>query len=151
VAATLTDRAIDDAAQVGPLLDQITEPVASLTGDGAYDRNRVNAALQQRHPKAMVVAPPRSDAVLSDTAEMAPTQRDHHILTIAEKGRMAWQRISGYTERAGVGSQMARWKGVLGDALRFHCDGAQATEVAIGVAILNRMLDLGRLNSVRIA
>ena len=151
VAATLTDRGVDDASQVGPLLVQITEPVASLTGDGAYDRNRVYAALQQRHPKAMVVAPPRRDAVLSDTAETAPTQRDHHIPTIAEKGRMAWQRISGYNERAGVESQMARWKGVLGDALRFHCDAAQATEIAIGVAILNRMLDLGRPNSIRIA
>jgi hypothetical protein len=35
VAATLTDRGVDDAAQVGPLLDQVGRPVASLTGDGA--------------------------------------------------------------------------------------------------------------------
>ena len=63
---------------------------------------------------------------------------------------MAWQRISGYNERAGVESQMARWKGVLGDALRFHGDAAQATEDAIGVAVLNRMLDLGRPNTVRL-
>ena len=46
---------------------------------------------------------------------------------------------------------MARWKGVLGEALRFHGDATQATEVAIGVAVLNRMLDLGRPNSVRVA
>ena len=70
---------------------------------------------------------------------------------IAEAGRMAWQRASGYNKRAGVESQMARWKGVLGDALRFHTDEAQATEVVIGVAVLNRMLDLGRPNSVRVA
>ena len=151
VAATLTERGADDASQVGPLLDQITEPMASLTGDGAYDRTRVYAAVQQRHPKAVVVAPPRSDAVLSDTAETAPTQRDRHILTIAEKGRLSWQRTSGYNKRAGVESQMARWKGVLGEALRFHCDQAQATEVAIGVIVLNRMLNLGRPNSVRVA
>ncbi len=35
VAATLTDRGVDDATQVGPLLDQVGYPVASLTGDGA--------------------------------------------------------------------------------------------------------------------
>ena len=35
VATTLTDRGVDDAAQVGPLLDQVADPVASLTGDGA--------------------------------------------------------------------------------------------------------------------
>ncbi len=37
VAATLTERGIDDASQVAPLLDQVAEPVASVTGDGAYD------------------------------------------------------------------------------------------------------------------
>ena len=50
---------------------------------------------------------------------------------------------------------MARWKGVLGEALRFHTDEAQATEVAIAIAIAvavrNRMLALGRPNSVRVA
>ncbi|WP_170295902.1 hypothetical protein [Azospirillum brasilense] len=46
---------------------------------------------------------------------------------------------------------MARWKGVLGDTPRFHSDQAQATEVAVGVAALNRMLDLGRPESVRVA
>jgi len=30
------------------------------------------------------VAPPHHDAVLSDTADTAPTQRDRHIQTIAE-------------------------------------------------------------------
>lgn len=32
-------------------------------------------------------SPPRSDAVLSDTAGTAPTQRDRHIQMIAETGR----------------------------------------------------------------
>jgi hypothetical protein len=37
VAAVLIDKEADDGAQVGPLLDQIDGPIASLTGDGAYD------------------------------------------------------------------------------------------------------------------
>ena len=45
----------------------------------------------------------------------------------------------------------ARWKGVIGQALCFHTDEAQATEVAIAVAVLNRMVNLGRPNSVRVA
>lgn len=73
-----------------------------------YDRSGVYAAVHERHPGAAVVAPPRVDAVLSDTAETVPTQRDRHIQTIAEAGRMAWQRASGYNTRAGVESQMAR-------------------------------------------
>ena len=151
VAATLTDRAIDDAAQLGPLLDQVPGPVAALTGDGAYDRSAVYASVHERHPKAAVVVPPRADAVLSDTTETAPTRRDRHIQAIAETGRMAWQRSSGYNQRAKVEGQIGRWKQVLGPALRFHTDAAQATEVAIGVTVLNRMLGLGRPNSVRIA
>jgi hypothetical protein len=45
VAATLTDRGVDDAAQVGPRLEQVGDPVASLTGDGAYARNGVTASM----------------------------------------------------------------------------------------------------------
>jgi hypothetical protein len=35
VAAVLTDKDADDSSQVGPLLDQINDPVASFIGDGA--------------------------------------------------------------------------------------------------------------------
>jgi len=110
----------------------------------------VHQHLHERHSEAAVVAPPRSDAVLSDTAETVPTQRNRHIQTIAQQGRMAWQRASGYNKQAGVESQIARWKGVLGEVLRFRCDAAQATEAAIDVAVVNRMLYLGRPNSVRV-
>jgi hypothetical protein len=40
---------------------------------------------------------------------------------------------------------------VIGDALRFRTVSRQAPEVAIAVNALNRMLDLGRPKSVRIA
>ncbi|MCW2239701.1 transposase [Azospirillum canadense] len=35
MAITLTNRAIDDTAQVGPLLEQVTGPVATFSGDVA--------------------------------------------------------------------------------------------------------------------
>src|SRR5690348_3746472 len=122
VAATLTDRAVDDAAQVGPLLDQVADPVAALLGDGAYDRTGVYADMQARHPDAAVVVPPRADAVLSDTAETAPTQRDRHLQQIAETGQLGWQRTSQYNLRALVEAQIGRFKQVIGDALRSHTD-----------------------------
>ena len=50
VAATLTDRDEDDASQVGPLLDQVEDPVASFTADGAYDQESVYADVAERHP-----------------------------------------------------------------------------------------------------
>jgi hypothetical protein len=39
MAATLTTKEVDDGAQVGPLLEQIADPLASFTGDGAYDQD----------------------------------------------------------------------------------------------------------------
>jgi hypothetical protein len=41
IAAELTSKDVDDGSQVGPLLEQIARPVASFTGDGAYDRDDV--------------------------------------------------------------------------------------------------------------
>ena len=38
VAIELTGKEIDDAARTGALLDQITDPVASFTADGANDQ-----------------------------------------------------------------------------------------------------------------
>jgi len=73
VASTLTPKDVDDASQAGPLLDQVAGPVASFTGDGAYDQDRVYANVAERHPEAAVVVPPRATAVPSDMAESAPT------------------------------------------------------------------------------
>ena len=120
VASLLTDRDVDDASQVKPLLHRIADPVELFLGDGGYDRTGVYAALDERYPDAKLIVPPRADAVPSATADTDPTQRDCHIQAIADKGRMAWQRDSGYNQRAEVESQFARWKQVIGDGLRFH-------------------------------
>jgi hypothetical protein len=37
VAQTRTDRQADDPSQVAPRLDQIDDPIAQVTADGAYD------------------------------------------------------------------------------------------------------------------
>src|SRR3982751_1432306 len=151
VAATLTTHGGDDGSQVGPLLDQVDGPIASFIGDGAYDQDGVYASVAERHPEAAVVVPPRATAVPSATAETAPTQRDRHLELIAEKGRMAWQKASGYTKRARAEAAIGRFKRVIGDGLRSHTDQRQATEMDVAVQVLNRMLELGRPESVRIA
>ena len=151
VAATLTTNGTDDGSQVGPLLDQVAGQIASFTGDGAYDQNGVYASVAERHPEAAVIVPPRSTAVPSQTAETAPTQRDRHLQLIVETGRMGWQKASGYNKRARAEATISRFKRVIGDALRSRTDQRQEAEVAIAVAALNRMLELGRPNYVRIA
>ena len=77
-------------------------------------------------------------------------KRDRHLQLIAERGRMGWQRASGYNWRALVEADIGRYKRVIGDALRSRTEGRQTTEVAIAVASLNRMLELGRPEYVRL-
>ena len=62
-----------------------------------------------------------------------------------------WQKRSGYTRRALVEATISRLKRVIGDALRSRTDRRRATEVAVAVQALNRMLEFGRPKSVRIA
>jgi hypothetical protein len=151
VATALTTNDVDDGSQVGPLLDQIDGSITSFTGDGAYDQDGVYGEVAARHPDAAVVVPPRSNAVPSETADTAPTQRDRHLKVIAAHGRMGWQKQSGYNWRALVEADIGRWKRVIGHALRSQTDARQATEVAIAANVMNRMLVLGRPRYVRIA
>jgi hypothetical protein len=151
VAAALTTNDVDDASQVGPLLDQIEGPLASFTGDGAYDQDGVYRAVMGRDPDAAVIVPPRATAVPSETAGTAPTPRDQHLRCIADKGKIGWQKVSGYTKRSRVEAAIGRYKQVIGDGLRSHKDERRTTEVGVAVHVLNRMLELGRPISVRIA
>jgi hypothetical protein len=143
-AAALTSSDVNDASQVRALLDRVDGPVASFTVDGAYDQDGVYREVAVRRPEASVIVPPRSSAVPSDTAQTAPTMRDRHLQIIAERGRMAWQKASGYNWRALVEADISRFKRVIGDGLRPRTDRRRATEVAIAVTALNRMLELGR-------
>src|SRR4051812_46254862 len=151
VASTLTSKEVDDAAELRPLLDQVEESLGAVIADGAYDQDRVYDAVAEHSPQAAVVVPPRATAVLSPFAETDPTQRDCHIQAIAEQGRMGWQRSSGYNARAGAEGAMRRYKRIIGDTLCSYTRPAQEVETRIAVAVLNRMLDLGRPESVRAA
>ena len=111
----------------------------------------VYASVADRHPDAMVIVPPRSSAGPSETAETAPRQRDRHLQLIAERGRMGWQKASGYNWRAPVEADIGRRKRVIGDVLRSQTGARQATEVAVAVNVLNHMLEMGRPNYVRTA
>jgi Transposase DDE domain len=133
------------------LLDQVTGPLASFIGDGAYDQVGIYDTIAKRHPDADVIVPPRSTAVLSEDEEATPTQRDRHLQSIQEHGRMGWQKRSGYSRRALAEAAISRLKRVIGNGLRSRTNQRRRTEVAIAVQALNRMLELGRPKSVRIA
>jgi len=148
VAQTLTDQDTDDPSQVGPLLDQIDDPIARVTADGAYDGVPTYQTIAAQGDGIDVVIPPRSTAVAS--GEPGPlSQRDRHLEMITEQGRLAWQAATDYGRRSSVETTMGRYKALIGPRLRARGFAAQQAEAAIGVTVLNRMLLTGRPKSVR--
>ena len=80
---------------------------------------------------------------------MNKMQRDCHLQTINEHGRMVWQKSTGYNRRARAEAAIGRYKRVIGDALRSRTDRNEAVEVVIAAGVFNRRLELGRPNYVR--
>src|SRR5215212_6231675 len=113
LASELTSNVDGDASQVGPLFDQIPGPLGSVIADGAYDGEPVYRAVAERQPDppVAVVIPPRSSAVPSPAASSPPSQRDQHIQTIRDKGRLGWQKAVGYGRRSLGETAMFRYKG----------------------------------------
>jgi len=148
VAQTLTDQDTDDPSQVGPLLDQIDDPIARVTADGAYDGVPTYQTIAAHGDGIDVVIPPRSTAVAS--GEPGPlSQRDRHLEMITQQGRLAWQAATDYGRRSSVETTMGRYKALIGPRLRARGFAAQQAEAVIGVTVLNRMLLTGRPKSVR--
>ena len=83
------------------------------------------------------------------TEEMIKQYLEHHLLTIASLGRLGWQEVTGYGKRALVETAMGRYKSFIGDRMRSRSDAARRGEAVVGAAVLNRMLDAARPNSVR--
>ena len=146
-AVELTPDDVGDVSALPDLLDQIEGSVGSVTADGAYDGDVVYDAVLRRHPAACVIIPPRATAVVSDTGT---TQRDEHLRTIAEHGRLGWQRRSGYSRRSLVETAMYRYKTIIGRRLHARTLPNQKTEAKLGCNVLNRMTNLGMPVSVRI-
>jgi hypothetical protein len=150
LASELTTTEDGDASQVGPLLDQISGPIASVTADGAYDGEPVYRTIAERDPAAAVIIPPRSTAVPSSTAETAPTQRDRHLWMIQERGRRGWQKAVNYGRRSLGEVAMMRYKTLIGRRLHARTLPTQRAEAAAGCKVINVMTRLGRPVSQRL-
>jgi hypothetical protein len=67
------------------------------------------------------------------------------------RGCLGWQRETDYGKRPKAETATARYKRILDDHLHARKLPGQQAEAAIGVAVLNRMIEAGRPDSVRVA
>ena len=149
VAEALTDNTVDDADMLPDLLGQIDAPLRRVTGDGAYDTRGVYKAVGGTGVE--VVVPPRRPATASPKATGPWKQRNQHIERIAEIGRQAWQKETGYRQQARVEGTFLRYKRILGGSLRAKGFEAQEREAMVGCTVLNKMLALGKARSSPVA
>jgi hypothetical protein len=119
-----------------------------VTVDGAYDGATTYQTAAEHGAHIRIVIPPHVTAVLSDEAGHGPSQRDGHIALIEAKGRLEWQKATGCGRRSLAETRWVDTNGLLAQ-LRARSFAGQQTEVAIGVAVLNRMLEAGRPDSIR--
>ena len=149
-AAMLTTRDVDDASKVGTLLDQVDGPVTSFTADGAYEQDGVYGQVVVRHSKGPLSSRRALAPYRATLLQSAPTMRYRHLQIIAERGRMVRQKVTGYNWRAPIEADISRLKRVIGDGLRSRTGQRRRSEVTIPVKALSRMLELGRLEYVRL-
>jgi hypothetical protein len=148
VAESLTTTAVGDPTEAVNLLAQFNNNIDQFLGDGAYDTSPLHAELEHRYPGVDIVTPPRKDAVISSRNH--PTQRDKHIMRIEEKGRAAWQAISGYNQRNLVENTMFRIKTIFGGKLKARKIEKQQTELTIKCSLLNQMSSLGMPDAYKV-
>jgi len=150
VASELTTNKKDDPSQVPGMLDQIKEDIESMTADGAYDKREVYDVMDSyKFGHIRGIIPPRKDAVLSENVDTSPTPRDRHIMSIKKNGRPKWQKETGYNRRSLVETAMFRYKTIIGAHLRSRNFNNQKTEAKIGVAVINKMTNLGMPISIK--
>jgi hypothetical protein len=148
IAHTMTGQDMSYASQVAPLLGKIDGPIGQFAADGAYDGKPIYDAIANHSADAAIVIPPRANAV--ELAGDGPScQRDQHIAAINRDGRMKWQASTGYGKRALVETAIGRYKSIIGPRLQARSSRDQQMEVAMGCAVLNRMLACARPNSIR--
>ncbi|WP_369598506.1 IS5 family transposase [Sinorhizobium meliloti] len=111
VCSDLTADDVGDPTALPGLLDQIGGPVEKFIADGAYDGTPTRDLLATRSGEIVeVIIPPPKTAVASPQSVLVPPVRDRHIAEIQIKGRMAWQKSTGYNKRSRAETQMGRWK-----------------------------------------
>ena len=151
VASDLTDRRTHDCTRVGPLLEQIDNPLASLSADGAYDAVGVYEAAQSKGEGRIVrtLIPPGRDAQLAHKPSPGLRERNRNIRSIRILGRREWHTRSGYSKRSMVENAIYRYKTIIGRGMRSRTLVGQRVEVQLGCRILNTMTRLGMPESYR--
>jgi len=161
LAVVVSTPLVHDKDALTDLLEQVDQRDVSLeqvSGDGGYDFMTCHRDITQRGARATI--PPRRNACPCPRGETP--QRDAALRRIQELAghskskkrqewaRQRWKEESGYHRRSLVETAVFRLKSIFGDKLSSRSFEAQANEVLLRCAALNRMTHLGMPQSYAI-
>lgn len=153
-ATTLEIRAIEvtgngtgDAPMLPCLLDQIgnDEPIASVSGDGAYDTKCCHEAIARRGAEEVI--PTRRNAKPWKDRRPGAEARNAILDATHRLGRKIWKKWTGYHRRSLVETKMRCFK-LLGERVMARDFDRQVAELQVRAAILNRFTRLGTPTTV---
>lgn len=154
-AVELTTNQVDDGQVVEELLGSVDAVIKSFTGDGAYDQKGVREYLYQKagqqQEDMLQCIPPRHHAVVDTKGRVYLKQRDEDIRAMRRLGRNQWKVLTNYHQRSKAETFMFRYKVILGGGLQAREVSRQKTEVKVGCKILNRMLQIAKPISEKVA
>lgn len=151
LAVVVSTNNVSDDEAFGDLLDGIEAEIEQVSGDGAYDKRKCYDAIAKRG--AIATIPPRKDAVLwEDAPESGDSHPRNQVLNRMNKvGRQQWKQESGYHRRSLSETTMFRFKTIFGSTLRRRRFDNQAVECFLKCAALNRLIQLGKPDSYKVA
>jgi hypothetical protein len=153
VSAVTSNNVSDDEAMIYMMEALEGVPLGDILGDGAYDTTDCREVIHDLGGRPVI--PPDKNAKLQKRKPFpclkARDEAIRRIQELGDDGRAHWKREVGYHRRSRVETLMFRFKTMLGDRLASRRESTQATEVAIKLDVLNRMTELGRPESYRVA
>ena len=146
LANSTTEHTSDDRSQIAELLKNIK--TKEFLGDPGYDGENVYQLLKSKGTKP-TIRPPNSSQKIEFTG--IKTTREEAVDYQQTKGYQAWRVKNDYGRREKVENTFFRYKKSFGSEFLSRHDENMKQETTIKCKLLNKMLDIGRPISVRVA
>ena len=144
-AIEVTSNSVGDAPVLPELLTQVATPMATVTGDGAYDTKACHAAIAA--VGAVAIIPARKNAWLWKKYPPGAETRNEIVKATQRLGRAIWKKWSGYQRGSLVETKKRCFK-LLGERIMFRDFDRQVAELQVRAALHNRFTQLGTLVTV---
>ena len=146
IANAMTTHNTDDRSPIDKLLQDIKSK--EFLGDSGYDGNEVYQLLKTKGMKPIIRPPNRAPPEESGDSK---SDRDIEVEYFNENGYEAWRVKNKYGRREKVENTFYRFKTSFGSKFLSKGETNMKNEMTIKCQLLNRMFEIGKPISVRVA